>query len=299
MCSEGLDSHVFTMPPTIAQALATARLDAVDARVLLRYACSVDDAYLVAHADAVLSAAQHAAFGQLVARRAAGEPVAYIIGSREFFSLEFKVTPAVLIPRPETELLVECALECVDPERACHVLDLGTGSGCVAIAIARHRPRARVVAADRSVVAISVARENAARHAVANVELLESDWFAALGDQRFNVIVANPPYIAAGDPHLMHGDLRFEPATALVAGSDGLECIRAIVASAHRHLECGGWLVFEHGHAQAANCRDLLSAAGLDDAFSRADLAGIERVSGGRRSAEYRPALDLARPGTA
>ena len=293
------NSSTFAMSPTIAQALATARLDAVDARVLMRYACGVDDVYLAAHGDAVLIPSQHTKFAALVARRVAGEPVAYIVGSREFFSLEFKVTPAVLIPRPETELLVECALEYLRPERACCVLDLGTGSGCVAIAIARHRPRARVVAADRSVAAIDVAQENAARHAVTNVELLESDWFAALGDQRFDVIVANPPYIAAGDPHLMHGDLRFEPATALVAGNDGLACIRAIVASAQGHLQRGGWLVFEHGYDQAARCRDLLTAAGLDAVFSRTDLAGVERVSGGRRSAELRPALDLARPGAA
>lgn len=270
------------MPCTLSQALAGSRLDPVDARALLRRVLEVDEAYLIAHADVVLSTVQHADFAALVARRAAGEPVAYIVGTREFFSLEFKVTPAVLIPRPETELLVECALECVDPDRACRVLDLGTGSGCVAIAIARHRRRARVVAVDRSAAAICVARENAARHAVANLELLESDWFAVLGEQRFDVIVANPPYVAAGDPHLMHGDLRFEPATALVAGGDGLECIRAIVACAHRHLERGGWLVFEHGHDQAARCRDLLSAAGLDDAFSRIDLAGLERISGAR-----------------
>jgi release factor glutamine methyltransferase len=270
------------MQPTIAQALATARLDAVDARVLLRHACNVDDAYLVAHANEALSAAHSAAYAALVARRAAGEPVAYIVGTREFFSLEFNVTPAVLIPRPETELLVEIALERIGADSPCSVLDLGTGSGCVAITIAKHRPRARVVAVDRSAAALAVARENSARHVTSNVELLQSDWFAALGAQRFDLIVANPPYIAAADPHLRSGDLPAEPIDALVAGPDGLDCIRAIVAAAPRHLNDGGTLVFEHGYDQAPRCRELLSAAGLEEVFARNDLAGIARVSGGR-----------------
>ena len=270
------------MQPTIAQALATARLDAVDARALMRYACAVDDAYLIAHADETLSAAHGAAYAAFVARRTAGEPVAYITGAREFFSLEFKVTPAVLIPRPETELLVEFALESVSADRVCSVLDLGTGSGCVAIAIAKHRPRARVVALDRSAAALDVARENATRHATANLELRESDWFAALGAQRFDVIVANPPYVATGDPHLEAGDLRFEPAGALVAGSDGLACIRVIVAAASRHLQVGGWLAIEHGYDQAGRCCDMLVAAGFDAVLSRTDLAGIARISGGQ-----------------
>jgi release factor glutamine methyltransferase len=269
------------MQPTIAQALAGARLDAVDARALLRHACGVGDAYLVAHANEALSAMQSAAYSALVARRAGGEPIAYIVGAREFFSLEFKVTPAVLIPRPETELLVEIALERIDAGSACSVLDLGTGSGCVAITIAKHRPRARVVAVDRSAAALAVARENSARHGTANLELLQSDWFDALGAQRFDLIVANPPYIAARDPHLQRGDLVAEPVEALVAGSDGLECIRAIVAAAPRHLNAGGSLVFEHGYDQAPRCRELLEAAGLEEVFSRNDIAGVARVSGG------------------
>jgi release factor glutamine methyltransferase len=269
------------MQPTIAQALAGARLDAVDARALLRHACGVDDAYLVAHANEALGAKQSAAYAALVARRTAGEPIAYIVGAREFFSLEFKVTPAVLIPRPESELLVDIALERVDADRAYSVLDLGTGSGCVAIAIAQHRPRARVVAVDRSAAALAVARENSARHGTSNLELLQSDWFAALGAQRFDLIVANPPYIAARDPHLQRGDLVAEPVEALVAGPDGLECIRAIVAAAPHHLNSGGSLAFEHGYDQAPRCRELLVAAGLEEVFSRNDIAGIARVSGG------------------
>ncbi len=269
------------MQPTIAQALAGARLDAVDARVLLRHACGVDEAYLVAHANEVLSATHGAAYAAFVARRAAGEPVAYIVGTREFFSLEFKVTPAVLIPRPETELLVEIALERIGLDSVRSVLDLGTGSGCIAITIAKHRPRARVVAVDRSAAALAVARENSVCHGTSNVELMQSDWFAALGDRRFDLIVANPPYIATDDPHLRSGDLRAEPIDALAAGTDGLDCIRTIVAAAPRHLNYGGTLAFEQGYDQAPRCRELLSAAGLEEVFSRNDIAGIARVSGG------------------
>jgi release factor glutamine methyltransferase len=269
------------MQPTIAQALAGARLDVVDARVLLRHACGVNDAYLIAHANETLSEVHRNAYAALVARRAAGEPIAYIVGTREFFSLEFEVSPAVLIPRPETELLVEFALERIETEGAGSVLDLGTGSGCIAISIAKHRPRARVVAVDRNAVALAVARENSVRHGTSNLELLQSDWFAALGARRFDLIAANPPYIAARDPHLQRGDLRAEPVDALVAGSDGLESIRAIVAAAPRHLNPGGSLAFEHGYDQALQCLELLEAAGLEDVFSRNDIAGVARVSGG------------------
>ena len=269
------------MQPTIAQALASAQLDAVDARALLRHACGSDDAFLVAHANDKLSPAQSVQYAALVARRAAGEPVAYIVGTREFFSLDFKVTPAVLIPRPETELLVEIALERIAADRAAGVLDLGTGSGCIAIAIAKHRPRARVVAVDRSAAALAVARENSARHRSSNLELRQSDWFSNLGAERFDLIVANPPYVAARDPHLQSGDLRAEPVDALSAGEDGLECLRAIMAAAPAHLNNGGVLAVEHGYHQAPRCRELLAAAGLEEVFSRTDIAGIARVSGG------------------
>ena len=269
------------MQQTLAQALAAARLDAVDARALMRHLLAVDGAWLMTHADDTLTAAQNAAYAALVARRAAGEPVAYIVGTREFFSLEFTVAPAVLIPRPETELLVEFGLERIDTAGARSVLDLGTGSGCIAIAIARARPRIRVVAVDSSAAALAVARENAQLHATANLTLVASDWFTALAGRSFDVIVANPPYVAAGDAHLQQGDLRFEPAGALAAGSDGLDCIRAIVASAPQYMNRGGALAFEHGYDQAARCRDLLTAAGFSAVFSRTDLAGIERLSGG------------------
>lgn len=272
------------MNHTIAQALAAAQraLDGIDARALLRHALGVSDAHLIAHPAQALTDAQSELFSALVARRSAGEPVAYITGHGEFFSLELKVTPAVLIPRPETEGLVEFVLERIASDGACRVLDLGTGNGCIAISIAKHRLLARVIAVDNSAAALAVARDNAQRHAVANLELLESDWFGALAGQRFDAIVANPPYVAAGDLHLKQGDLRFEPATALAAGADGLDCIRLIVASAPQYLNHGGWLAFEHGYDQAARCRELLAQAGFSDVFSRTDLAGIERVSGGQ-----------------
>jgi len=305
---------------TIADALTEAQLDPVDARALLRHVLGVNDAYLIAHSGQALSVAQSEQFAALAARRSAGEPVAYIVGAREFFSLDFKVTPAVLIPRPETETLVEFALERIAPRGVQSVLDLGTGSGCIAITIARHRPHARVVAVDRSPAALAIARENAQR--LLNISLgtpspltgegwdggdvahmrdfstptltlphqgggdlnlwfVHSDWFSALAGRKFDLIVANPPYVAASDPHLAQGDLRFEPPGALAAGPDGLDCVRLIIAAAPQYLSGGGWLAFEHGYDQAVRCRELLATAGFKEVFSRADLAGIERVSGG------------------
>lgn len=267
---------------TIAELLRMPRVDPVDARALLRAALGVSDAHLVAHPEQPLTDQQRSRYLGWLERRRAGEPIAYLTGEREFFSLAFKVTPAVLIPRPETELLVELALERIPADAPCRVLDLATGSGCVSIAIAKQRPRARVIATEIDSAALELARENARRHAAANVEFVESDWFGALGAARFVVIVANPPYLAAGDPHLEQGDLRFEPRHALVAGPDGLECIGPVVARAHAHLVAGGWLLFEHGHDQAARCRALLERIGFEHVASWRDLAGIERVSGGR-----------------
>lgn len=264
---------------SIAEALRIAGIDPGEARTLLRTVLRASDAHLAAYPEQELTASQQAGYLAWVERRRAGEPVAYLIGEREFYSLAFKVTPAVLIPRPETELLVEATLERVPAHASCRVLDLATGSGCIAVAIARHRSRARVTATDISRDALELARENAARHGV-NVEIVESDWFSALSGRRFDLIVSNPPYVAEGDPHLAAGDLRFEPQQALVAGADGLACIRAIVAQARAHLEPGGALLFEHGYDQAGHCRSLLARAGYKKEFSRCDLAGIERVSG-------------------
>ena len=270
---------------TIARALESARLAPIDARALLAHILGVGDAYLIAHSRLPLNEAQSELFAALAARRRAGEPVAYLVGEREFFSLDFRVTPAVLIPRPETEAVVEFALERIAPDATSRVLDLGSGSGCIAISIAKHRPQARVIAVDYSAAAIAVAHDNARRHGVTNIEFVTSEWFGALADQRFDLIVSNPPYVAANDPHLAQGDLRFEPKTALVAGADGLKCIRLIVAAAPHYLFRGGWLAFEHGYDQAARCREMLKQAEFSAAFSRADLAGVERVSG----AQWRP----------
>lgn len=266
---------------SIAEALRMKGVDPADSRALLRAALGVSEAHLAAHPEQALTGEQRDRYVDWVQRRRAGEPVAYLTGEREFYGLSFRVTPAVLIPRPETELLVELALERIAADAPLRVLDLGTGCGCVAVAIARHRPRARVTAAEISGAALAVARENAAKHGV-NIELMESDWFSALLNRRFELIVSNPPYVPERDPHLNQGDLRYEPRAALVAGADGLACIRAIVAQARAHLGPGGWLLFEHGHDQAERCRELLGAAGYSEVSSRRDLAGIERVSGGR-----------------
>ncbi len=261
---------------------AQSRIDAVDARILLRHVVARDAAYLMAHPEAALSAEDQRTYTVLADRRAQGEPVAYLTGEREFYGRSYKVTPAVLIPRPETELLVDVALERIPRDSAGKVLDLGTGSGCVAIAIASERPRVKVLALDRSSAALVVARRNAAELRVGNVSFLESDWFEALGREHFELIVFNPPYVAHDDPHLKEGDLRFEPRMALAAGADGLECIQRIIRQAPRYLEPGGWLAFEHGHDQAEKARALLETSGYVEVFSVRDLAGIERITAAR-----------------
>ena len=253
----------------------------LEARLLAGHAISRNAAQLVAASEEVLNDEDQGRICALVERRRGGEPVAYIIGRREFFGLELKVTPAVLIPRPETELLVEQALARLPAGQPLRVLDLGTGSGAVAIAIAHERPDARVTATDRWEAALCVARENAARLG-ARVRFVPSDWYAGLAGEAFDLIVSNPPYVAEGDPHLHQGDLRFEPREALVGGSDGLECLRRIVAGAPSYLRQGGWLLLEHGFDQGAECRFLLEETGFVEVFTARDLAGLERVSGGR-----------------
>lgn len=269
---------------TVGEALNAAqqRIDLTDARVLLRHVTGRDAGYLIARADAQLPADVLAAYGALVDRRAAGEPVAYLTGEREFYGRSFKITPAVLIPRPETELLVDLALERMPRNVPTRVLELGTGSGCIAIALASERSHCKIVATDQSVEALNVARRNAFSLHVGNIAFLQSEWFEGLRRERFDLVISNPPYIAAGDPHLMQGDLRFEPQAALAAGEHGLDAIGPIVKGARSYLEAGGWLLFEHGHDQAAKARALLREAAYREIFSARDLAGIERVSGGR-----------------
>lgn len=263
---------------SLAQAARTLG-DRLEAELLLVHVLGKPRSWLIAHADDVLDVAQAAAFDALVQRRHAGEPVAYITGRRGFWSLELEVTPATLIPRPETELLVELALARL-PAAGC-VVDLGTGSGAIALAIAREHPQAKVVATDASLDALAVAQRNAVRLGLAHVRFMHGDWFAPLAGERFHVIVSNPPYIEADDPHLEQGDLRFEPASALASGADGLDDIRRIVKDARAHLEPGGWLMMEHGWNQGDAVRGVLSTAGYRDVFTAQDLEHRDRVSGG------------------
>lgn len=251
-------------------------LEAREARLLLAKATGFSEASVLAHPERELPAEAEAAFRGYAERRARGEPIAYLLGEREFYGLALAVNPAVLIPRPETELLVERALA----RNPASILDLGTGSGAVALALKRHLPAARVVAVERSAAALAVARRNALKLGL-EVDLRHGLWFAPVAGERFDVVVSNPPYVAAGDPHLAQGDLRFEPQSALVAGPDGLAAIREIVAGAAAHLNPGGWLLLEHGMGQDAEVRSLLLEQGLEGVGSWPDLAGIARVSGG------------------
>ena len=270
-------------PFTVSRALAASGLVPFEARLLLAHVLGRDRAWLVAHADDVVAAQEAKTFDALARRRRDGEPIAYLIGRREFYGLDLEITPDVLIPRPETELLVDLALARLTADRAARVVDLGTGSGAVALAIAASRRRAQVIGTDISTAALALAQRNAARLSIDNVSFVASDWFAALAGQRFDLIVANPPYVAAGDPHLREGDLRHEPAHALTSGADGLSAIRLIVAAAPAHLTDGGWLLLEHGHDQADRVGALLRDAGFADVRAARDLAGILRVSYGRR----------------
>lgn len=277
------------MPLTVQSILVTNRaaleaalsLDPTTARIevqcLLQQVLMVNRAYLLTHPERILDESEHQRYTALFERRIQGEPIAYLQGVREFYGLEFKVTPDTLIPRPDTELLVEIALQHLP--RGAAVLDMGTGSGAIALSIAHERPDATVVAVDASKAALDVARENMQRLKLANVCLLHSDWFNALAGSRFDVIVSNPPYIEAGDAHLSQGDVRFEPVTALVSGADGLDDIRRIIIGAKAHLNPGGWLMFEHGYNQAARVRDLLQQAGFNEIESLRDMADIERVT--------------------
>lgn len=251
----------------------------IEVQCLLQSVLKVNRAYLLTHPERVLDINEHARYQALFERRLSGEPIAYLLGVREFFGLDFKVTPATLIPRPDTELLVELALQRIPQGDRCRVLDMGTGSGAIALCIAHERPNAEVVAVDASVFALIVAGENAQRLNIANVRLLHSDWFAQLAGERFDLIVSNPPYIEADDAHLSLGDVRFEPLSALASGLDGLDDIRRISNEAKEHLTPGGWLMFEHGYNQALSVRQLLQQAGFFDVESLRDLSGIERVT--------------------
>lgn len=253
-----------------------------EAELLLAGAIGRDRAWLYAHADARPDEAQRARYQSWVERRRRGEPVAHLLGQREFWSLPLQVTADTLVPRADTERLVELALERILPDAGVDILDLGTGSGAIALALARERPGAGIVAVDRDARALEVARRNAARLGLEQVVFLQGDWFSPVRDRRFGLVASNPPYLAEDDPHLGEGDLRFEPRGALVSGHDGLDAIRRIVADAPAHLDANGWLLLEHGWTQAAAVRSLLERRGFDDVATWVDLEGRDRVSGGR-----------------
>ena len=265
----------------IRQALAQCGLVPVDAQVLLAHVVERDRAWLVAHRDDDLTRTQADAFFALAKRRREGEPVAYLTGIKEFWGLALRVSSAVLIPRPETETLVELALEWTPRDSEARVLDLAAGSGAVALAIAHERPRARVMATDVSAAALALARDNASRLALRNVTFVESDWWSAI-DGAFDVIVSNPPYVAHDDPHLQEGDVRFEPSSALVPPGDALSALRDIVAGAPERLAPHGALAVEHGYDQSEAVQALFRDAGFNGIVVRRDLAGIPRVVGAR-----------------
>ena len=269
---------------TIAQVMTDTRhaLESVDVRLLLQHVLKVEYAFLLTYPEYELTATQKQSFQQLLQRRIQGVPIAYLIGKRDFYDLTFKVNEAVLIPRPETELLVELALERIPPDRSCRILDLGTGSGAIALTLAKHRPLAQMVAVDVSPAALAVCQENARILRVDNVNFVTGSWFDELSGERFDLIVSNPPYVARDDLHLQQGDLRFEPQVALAAEDNGLACIQQIIAAAPHHLATMGWLLLEHGHDQAEACRELLQQADFSNMCSHPDLAGIMRVSGGQ-----------------
>ena len=251
---------------------------AIDARLLLQHVLGVDHAWLIAHIDDELTDAQVESFEYFLARRLEGEPIAYILGMREFYGLLLKTTPATLIPRPDTETLVEAALDKLAPHQNLKVLDLGTGTGAVALAIARNRPYSHVTAVDFSHEALSVAKENAKNLGLARVRLMQSDWFSSLQGEKFDVIVSNPPYIPNLDPHLIQGDLRFEPQQALTDFADGLEAYRQIIAKAGTYIQDDGVLALEHGFDQSAQVCELLEIHGFTNLTVHHDLAKIPRA---------------------
>jgi release factor glutamine methyltransferase len=248
-----------------------------EAEILLRTVLGCDRIQLIAHPEETVELSRAHSAQACFARRRSGEPIAYITGWREFYGLALRVTPDVLIPRPETEQLVELGLERLPPGVSTRILELGTGSGAIAVALASLRAELRITATDVSEKALDVARRNARERAVA-VDFVKSDWFASIGTDPFDLIVSNPPYVAAGDPHLLRGDLRFEPNLALAGGADGLACIREIAAGARHRLRPGGSLLLEHGHDQGEACVALLRRLGYSGVADFRDLAGLPRA---------------------
>jgi len=251
----------------------------LDTELFLAEVLTSDRAALITNADQRLTLAQEARFRQFIAKRRGGVPVAYLLGRKEFWSLNLQVTKHTLIPRPETELLVEQALEIIRREDIRTIADLGTGSGCVALAVAHECPDARVVGVDISEQAIAVATRNAVRLAIPNVQFVSGDWYNAFGSVRFELIAANPPYVASNDPQLASGDIRHEPVSALASGQDGLDATRKIIAGASNHLRQGGWMMLEHGENQGPAVCGLLAKQQFETITTFDDLSGRARVT--------------------
>ncbi len=274
------------LPTTLNVLLTQARTRLTvprEANILVAHALGLPAVELYAHPERVVSPGESQRALAWIARRTAGEPVAYLTGEREFYGLVLEVTPAVLIPRPETELLVELALARLPTDGALRVLDLGTGSGAIAIAIAHAQPATRVCALDCSAAALVVARGNARRHHLDNLSFVQGEWLAPFAHEHFDLIVSNPPYVGTGDPHLTRGDLRFEPALALPSGMDGLNDLRRIIAAAPQHLHAGGRLILEHGAEQQPAVLELLTDHGFSECQSHCDLAGLPRAVSAQR----------------
>lgn len=269
-----------------ALAFATVKLNhdeaKLEAQLLLQHVLNVNRAWLIAHENDALQANQHAAFEALLNRRLNGEPIAYILGGRAFYGLDLLVTPDTLIPRPDTETLVEAALAQIPIAAHPSILDLGTGSGAIALAIAKNRPQASVIAVDASKAALAVAKKNAQNLSIDNVEFVLSNWFQHLNNQPFDVILSNPPYIEENDAHLSQGDLRFEPISALSSGEDGLNDIRQIIENSLVHLLPQGWLMLEHGFNQADKVADLMANTGFVSIETIKDFGGNNRVTIGK-----------------
>jgi release factor glutamine methyltransferase len=274
------------MAHTVASLLKASDLPPIEAQMLLEHATGWSRTALISYPERDVASAQALTAQSLFARRRFGEPVAYLTGAREFYGLMFQVSPAVLIPRPETELLVDLTLARLKKNPAASVLDLGTGSGAIAVTIAKLCDTAQVTGVEQSQAALIIARKNAEviiqKEFNNKLQLILGDWYQPVGKAKFDLIVSNPPYIADADAHVSQGDLRHEPIQALTAGSDGLDAIRKIISGASEHLHSGGWLLIEHGYDQEQACAGLLKQAGFNPIFCEKDLAGIPRVSGGQ-----------------
>jgi release factor glutamine methyltransferase len=287
MKQSALHQSIVTVGAALRKAVEELELSSptprLDAEVLLMHVCGLDRSSLITRYEMALTGEQQQKLDNLLERRKRGNPVAYLTGLREFWSMELKVTSATLIPRPETELLVENALRHIPHETGWTIADLGTGSGAIALALAKERPRCRIIATDISAAALEIAKANAKILGLTHVEFRAGDWFAPVVGETLDMVVSNPPYVRADDPHLRQGDVRLEPATALVSGNDGLDAIRHLAEHAQKYLRPNGWLIFEHGWDQAGTIDELLQRLGYRDIVSHRDLAGHVRVTACRR----------------